>query len=156
MIARIELEYGTGREKLVEFANASAENREVIRRIFPDIRTFADQAVVATYDFGGTYIIDLETDGRWLTDMGAAFTVRNFKGTVRLTAIAPETKHATTVYVQVPHIGLLTINEVEVRTDYCTEMLQKDLNDGWRILCVCPPNAQRRPDYILGRTAEKA
>ena len=26
------------------------------------------------------------------------------------------------------------------------------LDDGWRILAICPPNSQRRPDYILGRS----
>lgn len=53
--------------------------------------------------------------------------------------------------VTLPDVGLLLIDEVTWLDDACTEMLQRKLDDGWRILAVCPPNAQRRPDYILGR-----
>lgn len=55
------------------------------------------------------------------------------------------------VQIAVPDIGLMLIEEVRVNTDCCTEVLQQDLDQGWRILAVCPPNAQRRPDYVLGR-----
>ncbi|MCB5201706.1 hypothetical protein LH464_04335 [Neorhizobium sp. T786] len=53
--------------------------------------------------------------------------------------------------VTLPDVGLLLIDEVKWLDDACTEELQRNLDDGWRILAVCPPNAQRRPDYILGR-----
>lgn len=55
------------------------------------------------------------------------------------------------VQITIPDLGLLVIDEVRYLTDACTDMLQDELDDGWRILAVCPPNAQRRPDYILGR-----
>lgn len=54
--------------------------------------------------------------------------------------------------ITIPDIGLLHINEVTWMEDACTEALQDMLNDGWRLIAVCPPNAQRRPDYILGRS----
>lgn len=54
--------------------------------------------------------------------------------------------------VAVAGLGLLTVNEVEVHTDFCTEALQDKLNEGWRILAVCVQPDQRRPDYVLGRT----
>lgn len=53
--------------------------------------------------------------------------------------------------ITLPDIGLLLINEVTWLENACTEDLQRELDEGWRILAVCPPNAQRRPDYILGR-----
>lgn len=56
--------------------------------------------------------------------------------------------------VSVPGLGLLAIGEVMVRNDHCTEELQKDLENGWRILAICVQPDQRRPDYILGRTKE--
>lgn len=56
------------------------------------------------------------------------------------------------VHVHVPGLGLMAVQQVEVRPDHCTEALQKDLDAGWRILAVCPQPDQRRPDYILGRT----
>lgn len=55
------------------------------------------------------------------------------------------------VQVSIPDMALLYINEVIVETDLCTDQLQTLLDDGWRMLAVCPPNAQRRPDYVLGR-----
>lgn len=55
------------------------------------------------------------------------------------------------VQITIPDIGLLQMDEVTWREDSCTEEIQELLNDGWRILAICPPNAQRRPDYILGR-----
>ncbi len=52
------------------------------------------------------------------------------------------------------HIGgglLMTVNEVEVCEDYCTNELQRRLEGGWRILAVCVQPDGRRPDYVLGR-----
>lgn len=55
------------------------------------------------------------------------------------------------VQITVADIGLMMIDEVTWMEDACTEELQTKLEKGWRILAVCPPCAQRRPDYILGR-----
>lgn len=56
----------------------------------------------------------------------------------------------THVNVAVPDFGLLTINEVMVLEDCCTNNLQTHLDDGFKILAVCPQSA-RRPDYVIGR-----
>jgi hypothetical protein len=58
------------------------------------------------------------------------------------------------VNVAVPGIGLLQIREVRIEDDLCTEVLQNRLDDGWRILAICPQPDQRRPDYVLGRFAQ--
>lgn len=58
----------------------------------------------------------------------------------------------TAVQIHVPNLGLMLIDDVQVLTDACTDALRDELDAGWRILAVCPPNAQRRPDYVLGRT----
>jgi len=55
------------------------------------------------------------------------------------------------VQIAIPDLGLLVVNEVTHLDDCCTDDLQRHLDDGWRLLAVCPPNAARRPDYILGR-----
>lgn len=52
--------------------------------------------------------------------------------------------------VHVPNLGLLNLNKLAYATDYCTEMLQERLLQGWRLIAVCPQPDQRRPDYILG------
>ena len=55
------------------------------------------------------------------------------------------------VNVHIGNLGLLHINQVGYCEDKCTEDLQNLLNQGWRILSVCPQSDQRRPDYIVGR-----
>lgn len=53
--------------------------------------------------------------------------------------------------IHIPNQSLYSVNEVALLPDACTNELQGMLDEGWRLLCVCPPNSQRRPDYILGR-----
>jgi hypothetical protein len=53
--------------------------------------------------------------------------------------------------VHLPGNELLKLTLVEVREDCCTEALQDDLNEGWRIVAVIPRAGQRRPDYVLGK-----
>lgn len=55
------------------------------------------------------------------------------------------------VQIAIPDQALMKIDEVTYEEDCCTDKIQDLLNEGWRIIAVCPPNAQRRPDYILGR-----
>lgn len=58
------------------------------------------------------------------------------------------------VQITIPDLALMYITEVTWLEDSCTNDLQAYLEDGWRLLAVCPPNAQRRPDYILGRVTK--
>lgn len=57
----------------------------------------------------------------------------------------------TKVGVHISDLGLLNVKEVDVLVDVCTDELQEWLNEGWRILAICPQPDSRRPDYILGR-----
>lgn len=59
------------------------------------------------------------------------------------------------VQIAVPDMALMYIDKVRVEEDCCTDNLQSLLDEGWRILAVCPPNSARRPDYILGRRTAK-
>lgn len=148
MIARIKFEY-EARQRWPELA-VQADKLEILKEIFGD-------AVPEPENYDKSYmwpedtLIDLDVDGPRLTALGLTFAIKSFKGTLPLTAMLPE-GNSYKVYVQVPHIGLLAIDEVQVIEDACTDSLQRELDRGWRILCVCPPNAARRPDYILGRT----
>ena len=52
------------------------------------------------------------------------------------------------------HIGgslLLNINKTKLLEDACTDLLQGELDKGWRIVACCVQPDGRRPDYILGR-----
>lgn len=55
------------------------------------------------------------------------------------------------VGVHISDLGLLGVRFVKVLVDECTDELQGYLDDGWRILAVCPQPNSRRPDYIIGR-----
>ncbi|QOS99967.1 hypothetical protein JNUCC42_04215 [Brevibacterium sp. JNUCC-42] len=53
--------------------------------------------------------------------------------------------------VHIGNLGLLNINQLGYAVNKCSKELQEVLNQGWRILAVCPQSNQRRPDYVLGR-----
>lgn len=59
------------------------------------------------------------------------------------------------VQIHIPDFSLMTITEVDYIEDACTDEVQRRLDDGWKLLAVCPPNAQRRPDYIFGRSRKR-
>lgn len=50
----------------------------------------------------------------------------------------------------IPGPQLLQINRLKLLQDCCTDHLQEQLADGWRIIAACPQEA-RRPDYVLGK-----
>lgn len=55
------------------------------------------------------------------------------------------------VEVYTPGMGLMLFNRVMLLQDACSDALQTELDNGWRIIAACPQPDQRRPDYILGR-----
>lgn len=103
------------------------------------------------YLYSQRFLIDLSTDGHVLARHGLDFKVKNFKNTYKV-AFTENNGNTYNLHVHVPNIGLLAIDEVKVMEDSCTDLLQRDLDEGWRIVAVCPPNGVRRPDYIMGRT----
>ncbi len=88
-------------------------------------------------------------DGALLNSLGIVYQVHKIKGLRSVGEAIPSL--GAPVHVHVPNVGLLFITEVDVLEDCCTDNLQSYLKEGWRILCVCPPNSQRRPDYVIGR-----
>lgn len=62
----------------------------------------------------------------------------------------PEHSYNEKCEVHIPNMALATYNETLLLEDSCTDALQRALDSGWRIIAACP-QAQRRPDYILGR-----
>ncbi len=57
----------------------------------------------------------------------------------------------TKVGVHISDLGMLNVRHVTWLEDACTRELQRHLDEGWRILAVCPQPNSRRPDYVLGR-----
>lgn len=55
------------------------------------------------------------------------------------------------IHIHIPSPELSFFNQVDWLEDACTQAIQKELDDGWRIIACIPRPGQRRPDYILGR-----
>lgn len=53
--------------------------------------------------------------------------------------------------VYTPGMRLMLFNRTMLLSDACSDALQSELDNGWRIIAACPQPDQRRPDYILGR-----
>lgn len=58
--------------------------------------------------------------------------------------------------IAVANVGLMEVQRVMVLEDCCTDELQKRLDQGFRILAVCPPNDTRRPSYVIGHKDKNA
>lgn len=101
--------------------------------------------------YGSQTLAVVPQDTLVLDKWGVGYTVVNFRNTYRVED--PDTHQH--VHVHIPNFELLSIREVTHLDDACTDALQRLLNEGWSIIAVCPPNATRRPDYILGRAEKK-
>lgn len=108
------------------------------------------------YYSGSDIYIDMTEEGVYLANLGIPFEVKKFKGAYWADKRLPDRVQGpqSIVQISIPNLALLLIDEVTWLEDACTQDLQSHLDDKWRILAVCPPNSQRRPDYILGRTRE--
>ena len=70
-------------------------------------------------------------------------------------AVARVSEQTFNNHTESPIVGnqLMRVNDLMLCEDYCSDALQSQLDDGWRIIAVCPQES-RRPDYILGRNGE--
>ena len=157
MIARIEVNLWGMKEKFEKDPVAFA----ALQNLFPEVTD-------TNHLYIQTAIMDLDVVLPVLQQLGLEPTIKAFKNTMfiglhdKIRRLEYDQKlirqqivqDGMAVQIHVPNAGLFMVNEVKVIEDSCTEVLQDELNDGWRILCVCPPNGQRRPDYILGKVVK--
>ena len=158
MIVRVEVEsYGNAAKALDE------EGLELLKTCFPKAHKSGD------YIYGVEGIVDFDQLMEVLNKTGLEAKIKPFKGNAyftkrngleeRLRTLEGDfqlirkqlVEDGVLVQVHVPNLSLLSFNQVEVLEDYCTNNLQKKLDEGWRILAVCPPLDERRPAYIVGR-----
>ena len=74
--------------------------------------------------------------------------------TEKINSLIDKMKENTFNSVTNVHVGgglITTYNDLLLKENICTDALQSELNNGWRIIAVCTQPDQRRPDYILGR-----
>lgn len=148
MIARCEFGYES-RDFLAKKSTEDWDFFEQVKKILHDTRTPTQEVRHDSFQWPTEAILSLE-EVQALSDLGVSVTIKKIRGAIALEQVIPQGK--VTVHVQVPHIGLFAVNEVYLEENCCTDRLQQRLDEGWHLLCVCPPNAARRPDYILGRT----
>lgn len=149
-------------------ANAAKTTVEQWKKVFEECVSTEEQADEAAERF----VRGIAEDKYWsfdeiitveglaaLTDMGLRVNVRRVKGMFSDVAslqpseiLAIAQKSRSEVHVHVPGgVALTSITQVEYMEDACTNALQDKLNEGWRIIAVCPANDTRRPTYILGK-----
>lgn len=136
--------------------DATPEEWAQLRPLIQDGPATVEEALTRRY-LHTVEIVDLDQDWPILSKFGLEVRIKRFRGQTpasmpRAIAEAPGFRDSGTVHVHLPNLGMLSMNEVMNLDDVCTDELQRHLDDGWRILCVCPPLNQRRPDYILGRS----
>lgn len=145
--------------KLKELAAKNPADYELLRGISKNNNLLPVEDALAGkgfFEFCG-FVNDVNTLPEWVLSLGTFEPVRSlkfvknngdsFRGEDLATAMVTQQVH-------LPGNELLKLSKVEVREDYCTESLQDDLNDGWRIVAVIPRAGQRRPDYVLGKVGE--
>lgn len=136
-------------EKYAELRKRIPQLPEVQKDYYGQNLIIGPDELQALADFNLDFRFDKER-------MGEATMLMKLVGKYAAGMTLPQAAVASAVVqIHIPSIGLMLIDEVDWLEDACTQQVQDHLNDGWRILAVCPPNAQRRPDYIFGRTGAK-
>jgi len=152
-IAKGELEYGWKKKLLELFDKEPVAYRRLRERVkmydLPHTREELDKLNEYT-DRKLDTIDDLELEA-W-TSVGIEVKMSRVRG---LRSNDPDI-HKTIYQISVANVGLMQIQRVEVLEDCCTDHLQRELDRGWRILAVCPPNDARRPSYVVGHMEKEA
>lgn len=157
MLARVELSYQAQKEiEKLSFESYNELRERVWGLQLPEWKDPAQDPhpVKSWYRYGETIMADLNEEVPWLKRFSITHTIKDIKGHYKV-AGQDAVGNTTNISVHLPNIGLLMITEVTWLDDACTQDLQRHLDDGWRIIAVCPPNGTRRPDYILGRSKEQ-
>lgn len=127
-----------------------------IRKALPTLKLPEDQENLKSW-YSYTNKIVTEDDIAILTEKDIPVTIKRLRGLKygvdRWGERGPQ--GAVNYNISVAGVGLMQVQTVDYMEDACTDALQDRLNEGWRILAVCPPNDTRRPTYILGHTERK-
>lgn len=138
--------------KVRELAKTNPEQYEWMRQFQTDYVP-ASEAPEKYQDEFKQYVNEVELIPDWMLEICQLKAVKPMlvlKDTGGLNAKA--FRDAISCFqIHLPGNELLRIDDVKVLEDICTEVLQEELEKGWRIVAICPQAGQRRPDYVLGR-----
>lgn len=143
-------------EQRGKISKMEPEAWEKLKAALPTERLSDTQA--SQYISSGPWICDLDEAKVW-DSFGISLSISKIRGVSYPVTPADAVRDAlraggvgTTIInnVSVSNVGLYDVRHVHYEEDCCTDKLQGLLNEGWRLLAVCPPNDSRRPTYILG------
>ncbi|MGU3661066.1 hypothetical protein [Methylobacterium fujisawaense] len=156
MHARIDLSYGASDR----IRKMTRPEREQVVRLLPSLDIPLDDEMPEKWALPWDQrdlTIDLSDIGPKLIEMGLSFEVKRFTSCYRVAEPGRSGPGTTNnIQIAIPNLLLFAVDEVKLLEDACTDLLQSHLDEGWRILAICPPPAQRRPDYIIGRQRGQA
>ncbi len=129
------------------------EAYQALRIRIPEMELPEDQSKCVGY--WSSPFIGTVDELQYLSELGLKVEVSRVRGLLAETlpglGAPPAPPGATQVVnVTIPGIGLFSVQRLEVLENSCTDVVQGRLNEGWRIVAVCPPNDTRRPTYVMG------
>lgn len=132
-LANVEFKEGESYYRLVENETYVLSKDQLIELSLADIKFKISQVIDVQIDITSQLIELAEKPIRIAQESGASNTYNN------------------SCEVHMPGNMMAMYNEVCILDDACSDVLQSNLNAGWRIIAACPQPDQRRPDYVLGR-----
>lgn len=149
------VEIGIGHEAKEALAALTPEAYEAFRGEFPDFNPPEDQTGLEKWwpyhTMHGT-----EQDFWALVKLGVKPSAKRIRGTFveqlphEFSPVPVPPATTSIVNVSVPNAALFAVQSITWVEDACTDAIQHMMDEGWRIVAVCPPNDTRRPTYIMG------
>jgi hypothetical protein len=145
-------------------AGSSQKLRDLPKEAWDALREKIPSGRIPTYEKRGSwftlppFVADMEEAEAWIS-AGFQLSVSRIRGmnyTVHPNDLIREALNGgaiakkNVINITVHGAALYAVAAVKLMEDCCTDQLQHELELGWRIVAVCPPNDARRPTYILG------
>lgn len=150
----IQIEVGWSAQEF--FKGMGRSERNTLREHVLAFKELAEPVEGETYYncnvYGKTVVTDKEFE--LIQRLKIPVEVKHFKNTYTPETIVAD--NGAKYHFHLPNIALMMFNKVTWLEDACTQDLQRHLDEGWRMVAVCPPNGVRRPDYILAKTSGEA
>lgn len=128
------------------------EHRELLKEIWPVLGT------EEKYPMCEEKVIDIDEIPYWVAESDCVrvkplkrvqFTRPNAPSLANFNAAEVKEFVKTVNQIVMPGFELLRYAHIQVQENACTNAIQLELNEGWRIIAVLPQPGQRRPDYVL-------
>ena len=151
-IVSVEIRY----EEIKKIKALSPEPYAALRERFDEILELPEDSKTIS-DWSSPKFVGIMEDVEYLAGLGVKCQISRVRGTFveKLPKLGvPEPVGQQIVNIMIPNAGLFSVKRLKLLSDECTDVVQGFLDEGSRIVAVCPPNDTRRPTYILGHQEE--